>query len=167
MGGSENVISMRRPGRRGWVAILVGVVVAGLAACSSWPGHHPEARPEPGPGTPFTASGSSWADARPETGRSFGVASEEVALNPASKWELGGTLTIPTGGTPPYPAVVMVVPGPGELDQDYTTGTDGALRDTANYLTAHGIAVLRYASRPYTYPAQTAADRAGHTVKED
>ena len=71
---------------------------------------------------------------------------EEVAFaNPAARLTLGGTLTLPPGAGP-FPAVVLVS-DLGAQDRDGTVGTYRPLGALADYLTRHGVAVLRYDDR--------------------
>ncbi|MCY3896770.1 MAG: alpha/beta fold hydrolase [Chloroflexi bacterium] len=64
-------------------------------------------------------------------------------------WELGGTLTLPVGPGP-FPAVV-VVPGSGYADRDFTGLASKASRDLAWGLASQGVAVLRYDKRTLTH----------------
>lgn len=62
---------------------------------------------------------------------------------------LSGTLTIPAGEGP-FPALVLVH-GSGPNDRDETLMQNKPFLDIATYLTDHGIAVLRYDKRTFTY----------------
>ena len=78
--------------------------------------------------------------------------SEEVVIGYGSRWPLGGTLTMPSGASleAPVPAVVLVH-GSGATDRNLAVGPSQAFYDIAEYLSANGIAVLRYDKRTYTH----------------
>jgi len=87
-------------------------------------------------------------------------------VNADTEWALGGTLMLPQGVPAPYPAVVLVQ-GSGPSDRDETVYANKPFLDIATYLSTHGIAVLRYDKRTYTYQSKLAADVAGITVEEE
>ena len=62
------------------------------------------------------------------------------------QWQLPGTLTLPSAGGGPWPAVVLVH-GSGPNDRDETVGANKPFRDLAWGLASKGIAVLRYEKR--------------------
>ena len=62
------------------------------------------------------------------------------------EWRLPGTLTVPSAGGSPWPAVVLVH-GSGPNDRDETVGANKPFRDLAWGLATKGIAVLRYEKR--------------------
>ncbi len=71
---------------------------------------------------------------------------EEVTLDEAkAAVRLGGTLTLPTGAGP-FPAVVLLS-GSGAHDRDETLFGHKPFLLIADYLTRHGIAVLRFDDR--------------------
>lgn len=71
---------------------------------------------------------------------------EEIAFNnPVSRLNLNGTFTVPPGKGP-FPAVVLVS-DLGAQDRDGTINGFHLLGALADYLTRHGIAVLRYDDR--------------------
>ncbi|MCL2526825.1 MAG: alpha/beta fold hydrolase [Defluviitaleaceae bacterium] len=78
--------------------------------------------------------------------------SEEVVIGEGTPWPLGGTLTMPStaSGENPVPAVVLVH-GSGATDRNLAIGPNQAFYDIAAYLSAHGIAVLRYDKRTYVH----------------
>jgi hypothetical protein len=83
------------------------------------------------------------------------------------EWRLPGTLTLPTAGGGPWPAVVLVH-GSGPQDRDVTIGANKPFRDLAWGLATKGIAVLRYEKRTKEYGAKFMAAGVGHiTVKEE
>jgi dienelactone hydrolase len=83
------------------------------------------------------------------------------------EWRLPGTLTMPTAGVGPWPAVVLVH-GSGPNDRDETIGANKPFRDLALGLATKGIAVLRYEKRTKQYGAKFMAADVGHiTVKEE
>ena len=68
-----------------------------------------------------------------------------VFSNPAARLTLSGTLTVPPGKGP-FPAVLLVS-DLGEQDRDGTVEGYHLLGGLADYLTRHGVAVLRYDDR--------------------
>lgn len=65
---------------------------------------------------------------------------------------LHGCLTLPSG-TGPYPCVVLL-PGLTYGDRNEQIGPNMPFRDIAEQLSGHGIAVLRYDRRDYTYSVE-------------
>jgi dienelactone hydrolase len=70
----------------------------------------------------------------------------DLTLNPKTKWELPGTLTMPKGNKGPFPAVVLVH-GSGPNDRDEAIAASLPFRDLAEGLASKGIAVYRYEKR--------------------
>ena len=71
---------------------------------------------------------------------------EEVSFsNTSANLRLAGTLTLPAGQSP-FPAVVLLSDG-GTHDRNGTVGNFSLLGQLADYLTQHGIAVLRFDDR--------------------
>ncbi|WP_167852149.1 alpha/beta hydrolase family protein [Hymenobacter elongatus] len=70
---------------------------------------------------------------------------EVIVPNKAAKLRLGATLTMPTGNGP-FPAVVLVSDA-GPQDRDASQEEYHMFGILADYLTRHGIAVLRYDDR--------------------
>ncbi len=64
-------------------------------------------------------------------------------------WQLGATLTLPSGKGL-FPAVVLVH-GPGPNDRDESVYSNRIFRDLAEGLASRGIAVLRYDKRTFAY----------------
>jgi len=91
---------------------------------------------------------------------------ESVTINAGTQWALGATLTIPNDAKAPLPAVVLVQ-GSGPSDRDETVYANKPFKDIAEYLSSHGIAVLRYDKRTSTYGAEMAADLANITVETE
>ncbi len=83
----------------------------------------------------------------------------------SGQWQLPGTLSLPVGKGP-FPGVVLVH-GSGPEDRDETIGPNKPFRDLAWGLASHGIAVLRYDKRTYTYQKQMASLQDTITVKEE
>ena len=87
--------------------------------------------------------------------------SEVVFRNPATRQRLGGTLTVPAGEGP-FPAVVLLSDvGPQTRDVDVTGYR--MFGQLADYLTRHGVAVLRFDDRGVgksggTFATATTAD---------
>lgn len=75
----------------------------------------------------------------------------EVTVGSAP-WELGGTLTVPSGSGP-FPAVVLVH-GSGPNDRDETIGPNRPFRDLAWGLAMRGVATLRYDKRTKVHGAR-------------
>jgi uncharacterized protein len=83
------------------------------------------------------------------------------------EWQLPGTLTVPTDGSGPWPAVVLVH-GSGPGDRDETVGANKPFRDLAWGLATKGIAVLRYEKRTREYAARFGKQYPAHfTVREE
>lgn len=83
------------------------------------------------------------------------------------EWRLPGTLTLPSAGGGPWPAVVLVH-GSGPNDRDETVGANKPLRDLAWGLATRGIAVLRYEKRTKEHAARFKATGLGQlTVQEE
>jgi uncharacterized protein len=83
------------------------------------------------------------------------------------EWRLPGTLTLPTGGVGPWPAVVLVH-GSGPNDRDEAVGGNKPFRDLAWGLATKGIAVLRYEKRTKEYAQKLQAAGLGQfTVQEE
>lgn len=77
-----------------------------------------------------------------EPKRPYPYRDEEVSYeNPASGFRLAGTLTIPQGKGP-FPAVLLIT-GSGPQDRDESIMGHKPFLVLADYLTRHGIAVLR------------------------
>ncbi len=72
---------------------------------------------------------------------------------------LRGTLSIPTTGGGPYPAIVLVH-GSGPQDRDETVGANRPFKDLAEGLASRGIAALRYDKRTFAHGRALAESRA-------
>src|SRR5271169_4529110 len=81
------------------------------------------------------------------------------------KFELPGTLTVPTGDGP-FPAVVLVQ-GSGPQDQDETIGPNKPFKDLAWGLASRGIVVFRYTKRTQKYGAQSSDDPVRLIVEDE
>lgn len=92
---------------------------------------------------------------------------EAVTVGPKA---LEGTLSMPADAQGPVPAVVLVH-GSGGHDRDEAIGDTAIFRDLAEYLSARGIAVLRYDKRAYAIQqgkvAITQEEVADFTAYED
>jgi hypothetical protein len=82
------------------------------------------------------------------------------------EWRLPGTLTLPTTGGGPWPAVVLIH-GSGPNDRDETLGANKPFRDLAWGLATKGIAVLRYEKRTKEYADKFKASGAGQITVQD
>ncbi|CAM3986859.1 stalk domain-containing protein [Cohnella lubricantis] len=89
---------------------------------------------------------------------------EEITLGSGSL-ALPGTLTIPSNGDGPFPALVLVH-GSGTNDRDETIGGGKPFRDLAVGLASQGIAVLRYDKVTYEHMLKSAADPEFTLTKE-
>ncbi len=155
------------------VSLDVPAVKAHYAGTLSADGSHIDGTwTQPGlTGTPVTfalskVSANGGASSRPQTPRPpFPYKSEDVAFdNPVEKEvHLGGTLTLPEDKGP-FPAAVLIT-GSGAQDRDETLLGHKPFAVIADYLTRHGIAVLRFDDRGVgkstgNYAAATSADLA-------
>ena len=91
----------------------------------------------------------------------------------SGQWALPGTLSLPnpgqttgTGGSGPFPAVVLVH-GSGPNDRDETIGPDKPFRDLAWGLASQGIAVLRYDKRTKAHADLFTPDLIGTLTVQD
>ncbi len=75
---------------------------------------------------------------------------ESVVIGAGMCFPLKGILTLPDKADGPLPAVVLVH-GSGSSDMDERVGRLTPFKDLAEGLAAHGIAVLRYNKRSYSY----------------
>jgi dienelactone hydrolase len=91
--------------------------------------------------------------------------SEQPLTLTNGKFELPGTLTVPTGDGP-FPAVVLIQ-GSGPEDQDETLGPNKPFKDLAWGLGSRGIVVFRYTKRTQKYGAQSSDDPERLTVEEE
>src|SRR5271156_4839849 len=91
--------------------------------------------------------------------------SEQPLTLTNGKFELPGTLTVPTGDGP-FPAVVLVQ-GSGPQDQDETIGPNKPFKDLAWGLASRGIVVFRYTKRTQKYTVQSSDDPTRMTVEEE
>jgi len=80
-------------------------------------------------------------------------------------FELPGVLTIPKAGG--KHAAVVLVHGSGPTDMDETIGPNKPFKDLAVGLASRGVAVLRYEKRTHKYGANSSADLAAFTVKDE
>jgi uncharacterized protein len=81
------------------------------------------------------------------------------------KFQLPGTLSLPTGNGP-FPAIVLLQ-GSGPHDEDETVGPNKPLKDLAWGLASHSIVVFRYVKRTQKYGAQSNEDPAKLTVDDE
>jgi len=91
--------------------------------------------------------------------------SEQPLTLTNGKFELPGTLTVPTGDGP-FPAVVLVQ-GFGPQDQDETIGPNKPFKDLAWGLASRGIVVFRYTKRTQKYTVQSSDDPVRMTVEDE
>jgi dienelactone hydrolase len=91
--------------------------------------------------------------------------SEQPLTLTDGKFELPGTLTVPSGDGP-FPAVVLVQ-GSGPQDQDETIGPNKPFKDLAWGLASRGIVVFRYTKRTQKYGVQSSDDPVRLTVEEE
>lgn len=86
------------------------------------------------------------------------VVEETIIINKGSKWELEGTLTLPSSTNEPYPCVILVQ-GSGPQDRDETIYDNKPFKDISDALNQQGIAVLRYDKRTYTHAKTITEDK--------
>lgn len=80
--------------------------------------------------------------------KTFQVTDHEVTFqNDKDGITLSGTLSVPEFTGNKLAPVVILVPGMGAMDRDCTFGAHKLFLTISQYLTAHGIAVLRYDKR--------------------
>jgi dienelactone hydrolase len=91
--------------------------------------------------------------------------SEQPLTLTNGKFELPGTLTVPTGDGP-FPAVVLVQ-GSGPQDQDETIGPNKPFKDLAWGLASRGVVVFRYTKRTQKYTVQSSDDPMRMTVEDE
>jgi uncharacterized protein len=91
--------------------------------------------------------------------------SEQPLTLTNGKFELPGTLTVPSGDGP-FPAVVLVQ-GSGPQDQDETIGPNKPSKDLAWGLASRGIVVFRYTKRTQKYTVQSSDDPMRLTVEDE
>jgi len=115
----------------------------------------------------FTACGSDTekSDEKPNE-KSGEYTSENITLNAGTEFELRGILTIPNSVTGKIPAVVLVH-GSGSHNMDESVYSYAPFKDIADYLSANGIAVLRYDKSTYIHGAKMAENLSELTVKEE
>ena len=90
---------------------------------------------------------------------------EQITLG--NKYPINGKLTLPTTGSAPYPAVVLVQ-GSGSHDMDETIYAIKPFRDLAEGLADLGIASIRYDMSTYTHGKQMVKDLGKHfSVQEE
>jgi len=105
----------------------------------------------------FTACGS-------DTSSQF--TAENIVLNAGTNIELQGMLTMPSGAKGKVPAVVLVH-GSGGHDMDETAHAYKPFKDIAEYLSANGIAVLRYDKRTFIHGTKMAENIAELTIMDE
>ena len=78
--------------------------------------------------------------------------SEAITIGKGTAWELDGILTMPQGASAEHPVPALVlVHGSGPQDKDETVGACKPFLDLADYLSSHGVAVIRYEKRTLTH----------------
>jgi dienelactone hydrolase len=75
---------------------------------------------------------------------------EKIVVGADGEFPLDGLLTIPEGGSAPYPAVVLVH-GSGSSDMDSRVYAVRPFKDMAEGLAEHGVASIRYDKRTFAY----------------
>jgi len=75
---------------------------------------------------------------------------EKIVVGSGGDFPLNGLLTIPEGGSSPYPAVVFVH-GSGSSDMDSKVYNIRPFKDFAEGLAKHGIASIRYDKRTFIH----------------
>jgi dienelactone hydrolase len=110
------------------------------------------------PGGPTAAEWTAPSYAKPD------LFHERETTIVSGRWELPGTLSLPSTKTA-VPAVVLIQ-GSGPQDQDETIGPNKPFKDLADGLASQNIAVLRYVKRTKQYGADSKSD-APFTVKDE
>lgn len=90
---------------------------------------------------------------------------EKVIVGKGTKYPLDGILSLPENLSKNVPAVVLIQ-GSGPSDKDETIMANKPFRDIAEYLTAKGIAVLRYDKRTFIYGKQMLKEDFGKMTVE-
>ena len=101
--------------------------------------------------------------------QAYEVTEVNVIIGEGTEWELDGILSLPVNAGDKVPAVVLVH-GSGGSDMDESGGVNHAYRpfkDIADYLSACGIAVLRYNKRTYTHIDEMRQIYKDLTLKEE
>ena len=104
-----------------------------------------------------------------ETTLDFKYIIESVTVGAGTPWALDGRLTLPFEASTdnPVPAVVLVH-GSGPSDMNGTSYGERVLFDIADYLSANGVAVIRYDKRTFTHGEKMAREFGGSlTVWEE
>ncbi|MCL1792713.1 MAG: lysophospholipase [Oscillospiraceae bacterium] len=104
-----------------------------------------------------------------ETTVDFPYIVEEVVIGAGTKWALDGKITLPFEAAidNPVPAVVLVH-GSGPSDMNEASYGEKVFFDIADYLSANGIAVIRYDKRSFTHGALMVRELGGSaTVWEE
>ena len=81
------------------------------------------------------------------------IVEEKIIVGKGTEWELPGILTLPKDVDGKVPAVVLVH-GSGPKDMDEKIYDNKPFLEIAEYLTSHGIAVIRYDKRTLTHGAK-------------
>ena len=94
---------------------------------------------------------------------------ENIMVGKGTEYELKGKLTVPSNATADNPCpVVVLVHGSGPQDMDEILYENMPFRDIAEYLSSHGIAVIRYDKRTFTHGLKMTQDLGGSlTVYEE
>ncbi len=90
---------------------------------------------------------------------------EKIVVGKGTKYPLDGILSLPENPSKKVPAVVLIQ-GSGPSDKDETIMANKPFRDIAEYLTANGIAVLRYDKRTLIYGKQMLKEDFGKMTVE-
>ena len=90
---------------------------------------------------------------------------ERAVTVKTGQFELPGFVTIPK--SPGKHAAIVLVHGSGPNDMDESAGPNKMFKDLAYGLATRGVAVLRYDKRTRKYGAQSSADPAQMTVKDE
>lgn len=91
---------------------------------------------------------------------------EKIIVGNGGEFPLNGMLTIPNGGSAPYPAVVFVH-GSGSSDMDSKVYNIRPFKDFAEGLAKHGVASIRYDKRSFVHSKKMMKQKIMITAKEE
>jgi pimeloyl-ACP methyl ester carboxylesterase len=91
---------------------------------------------------------------------------EKIVVGSGSEFPLNGLVTIPSGGSAPYPAVVFVH-GSGSSDMDSKVFAVRPFKDFAEGLAKYNIASIRYDKRSFAHAKKISKVIKDFSVKEE
>jgi len=131
---------------------LIVILIFTMTACNSTINEQREQQPK---------------EEHKEQERVYEIISENIIIGKGTERELAGKLSLPKDYDGKVPAVVLVH-GSGPQDMDETIYDNKPFRDIAEYLSANGIAVIRYDKRTFVHFSKMAQEFGGSlTVYEE